>query len=232
MKFIPDIIYEDNHLLVIIKPQNMPVQEDESEDMDLLRGIKQYIKERDNKPGNVFLGLVHRLDRPTGGVMVFAKTTKCASRLTEQLKSHEMKKSYLCVALGNFSQPSGRLSCYLVKDNKNNIVNLATKSDYGAKEAILDYELLESKQNINLVKVDLITGRSHQIRVQMSRQNQTPIYADFKYGDKNHKGNLALWAYKLKFNHPISKKPMVFKVLPDHETMPWKIFENAILQLV
>ena len=213
MKFIPDIIYEDNHLLVIIKPQNMPVQEDESEDMDLLRGIKQYIKERDNKPGNVFLGLVHRLDRPTGGVMVFAKTTKCASRLTEQLKSHEMKKSYLCVALGNFSQPSGRLSCYLVKDNKNNIVNLATKSDYGAKEAILDYELLESKQNMNLVKVDLITGRSHQIRVQMSYHGY-PIYGDMKYGIDNEKIQIHLWCYHLKFKHPTKDQIMEFNYYP------------------
>ncbi|MBQ7880333.1 MAG: RluA family pseudouridine synthase [Clostridia bacterium] len=232
MDFTPDIVYEDNHLLVIIKPHNIGVQEDESKDDDLLNLLKQYIKVRDNKPGNVFLGLVHRLDRPTGGVMVFAKTSKCASRLTEQLKNHEMKKSYLCVVLGTPNQSKARLSCYLVKDAKTNIVNLATKSDYGAKQAILDYEVLEHRADMSLIKVDLLTGRSHQIRVQMSKQNNTVIFGDFKYGDKSHGGNLALWAYQLRFNHPISKKPMVFKVLPDSEKLPWKVFEGTISGLV
>ena len=232
MDFTPDIVYEDNHLLVIIKPHNIGVQEDESKDDDLLNLLKNYIKVRDNKPGNVFLGLVHRLDRPTGGVMVFAKTSKCASRLTEQLKNKEMKKAYLCVVLGKPNQDKARLNCYLVKDSKTNTVNLATKSDYGAKEAILDYEVLDTKSNVSLIKVNLLTGRSHQIRVQMSKQNQTPIYGDFKYGDKAHGGNLALWAYELKFKHPTTQKPMIFKVLPDLEKPVWKVFENELGKLV
>ncbi|MBQ7798811.1 MAG: RluA family pseudouridine synthase [Clostridia bacterium] len=232
MEFTPDIVYEDNHLLVVIKPHNIAVQEDESKDDDLLNLLKNYIKVRDNKPGNVFLGLVHRLDRPTGGVMVFAKTSKCASRLTEQLKNKEMKKNYLCVTLGKPVQDKARLTCYLLKDEKNNVVNLATRSDYGAKEAILDYEVLDNKSNMSLIKVNLLTGRSHQIRVQMSRQNNTVIYGDFKYGDKTHGGNLALWAYQLQFNHPITKKQMIFKVLPDIEHSPWKLFENVIAKLV
>lgn len=232
MDFTPDIIYEDNHLLVIIKPHNIAVQEDESKDDDLLNLLKNYIKNRDNKPGNVYLGLVHRLDRPTGGVMVFAKTSKCASRLTEQLKGHDMQKSYLCVVLGKPNQAKARLNCYLTKDAKTNTVNLATKSDYGAKEAILDYEVLDECADMSLIKVNLITGRSHQIRVQMSKQNGTVIFGDFKYGDKAHGGNLALWAYQLKFNHPTTKKPMVFKVLPDIEKLPWKIFEGSINNLI
>lgn len=232
MEFTPDIVYEDNHLLVVIKPHNIAVQEDESKDDDLLNLLKNYIKVRDDKPGNVFLGLVHRLDRPTGGVMVFAKTSKCAARLTEQLKNKEMKKTYLTVVLGKPNQPKARLTAYLVKDEKNNVVNLATRSDYGAKEAILDYEVLDAKNNMSLVKVDLLTGRSHQIRVQMSKQNNTVIYGDFKYGDKAHGGNLALWAYELKFKHPTTKKPMVFKVLPDVEKLPWKVFETTISKLV
>lgn len=232
MDFIPDIVYEDNHLLLIIKPHNIGVQEDESKDDDLLNLLKNYIKVRDNKPGNVFLGLVHRLDRPTGGVMVFAKTSKCAARLTEQLKNKEMKKAYLCVVLGKPSQDKARLNCYLVKDSKTNTVNLATKSDYGAKEAILDYEVLDTKSNVSLVKVNLLTGRSHQIRVQMSKQNQTPIYGDFKYGDKAHGGNLALWAYELRFKHPTTQKPMIFKVLPDTENPVWKVFESSISKIV
>ena len=232
MEFIPDIVYEDNHLLVVIKPHNIAVQEDESKDDDLLNLLKNYIKVRDNKPGNVFLGLVHRLDRPTGGVMVFAKTSKCASRLTEQLKNKEMRKTYLTVVLGKPNQLKSRLTAYLVKDEKNNIVNLATRSDYGAKEAILDYELLDTNSNMSLIKVNLLTGRSHQIRVQMSKQNNTVIYGDFKYGDKAHGGNLALWAYELKFNHPTTQKPMVFKVLPDVEKAPWNMFNSVISKLI
>lgn len=231
MDFTPDIVYEDNHLLVIIKPHNIAVQEDESKDDDLLNLLKQYIKVRDNKPGNVFLGLVHRLDRPTGGVMVFAKTSKCASRLTEQLKNHEMSKNYLCVTLGKPLQDSARLSCYLVKDAKTNTVSLATISDYGAKQATLEYQVLANYNDMSLVKVKLLTGRSHQIRVQMSKQNNTVIFGDFKYGDKLHGGNLALWAYQLKFNHPISKKQMVFTVLPDTEKVPWKAFVKDINKL-
>lgn len=231
MDFTPDIVYEDNHLLVVIKPHNIAVQEDESKDDDLLNLLKNYIKVRDNKPGNVFLGLVHRLDRPTGGVMVFAKTSKCAARLTEQLKKHDMKKNYLCVVLGKPVQLKARLTAYLVKDEKNNIVNLATRSDYGAKEAILDYEVIGTKANASLIKVDLMTGRSHQIRVQMSKQNNTVIYGDFKYGDKAHGGNLALWAYQLTFNHPTTKKQMVFKVLPDIEKAPWAMFASDISKL-
>ena len=232
MDFIPDIVYEDNHLLVVIKPHNIGVQEDESKDDDLLNLLKNYIKVRDSKPGNVFLGLVHRLDRPTGGVMVFAKTSKCASRLTEQLKNHEMHKQYVCVVLGKPNPDKTRLTCYLVKDEKTNTVNLATKSDYGAKQATLDYEVLDTFKDYSLVKVNLLTGRSHQIRVQMSKQCGTTIFGDFKYGDKAHGGNLALWAYELKFNHPTTKKPMTFKVMPDVDLMPWKAFKDAILGLI
>lgn len=232
MDFEPNIIYEDNHLLVIIKPHNIGVQEDESKDDDLLNLLKKYLKVRDNKPGNVYLGLVHRLDRPTGGVMVFAKTSKCASRLTEQLKSHNMKKSYVCVVVGEVEKPSGRLKAYLQKDEKTNTVRLATASDYGAKEAILDYEVIAVKQGYSLVAVNLITGRSHQIRVQMSKQNKTVIFGDFKYGDKTHKSNLALWAYRLKFEHPTTKKQMQFVTLPNTEDVPWKYFSKELEKLI
>ena len=143
-----------------------------------------------------------------------------------------MKKNYLCVVLGKPQQAGARLSCYLVKDEKNNIVSLATQSDYGAKQAILDYETLDTKSNMSLIKVDLLTGRSHQIRVQMSKQNKTVIFGDFKYGDKAHGGNLALWAYRLQLNHPVTKKQMVFTVLPDIEKTPWSIFDNTISKLV
>ncbi len=232
MKFEPNIVYEDNHILVIIKPKNVGVQEDDSKDDDLLNLLKQYIKERDNKPNNVYLGLVHRLDRPTGGIMVFAKTSKSASRLSEQLKNHDLKKSYLCVVCGTIKDKKGHLECYLQKDEKTNTVRLATASDYGAKDAKLDYEVLGEMQGYSLVKIDLLTGRSHQIRVQMSKQLKTVILGDYKYGDKTHKSNLALWAYKLKFMHPTTKDNMVFTALPDTDTMPWKAFKKEIEKLV
>ena len=226
-----EILYEDNHIIVVEKPQNMPTCEDVTKDLDLLSAVKTYIKTVYEKPGEAFVGLVHRLDRPTGGVMVFAKTSKCAARLTEQLKNHEMSKNYLCVTLGKPLQDSARLSCYLVKDAKTNTVSLATQSDYGAKQATLEYQVLANYNDMSLVKVKLLTGRSHQIRVQMSKQNNTVIFGDFKYGDKSHGGNLALWAYQLKFNHPISKKQMVFTVLPDTEKVPWKAFVKDIDKL-
>ena len=224
----PKIVYEDNHIIVVIKPYNITVQEDESKDEDMLTIIKNYIKVRDNKPGNVFLGLVHRLDRPTGGVMVFAKTSKAASRLTEQLKKHELKKKYFCVVNGIPQLKVGELTTYLKKDEKSNTVKIVPKFEQGAKEAILNYSVVAQNEHMSLISVDLITGRSHQIRVQMSTQLNCPIVCDFKYGDKEHKGNLALWAYELSFAHPTTKQAMKFKVAPDYKNSPFKIFEKEI----
>ena len=224
----PKIVFEDNHILVVIKPQNIAVQEDDSKDEDMLTILKNYIKERDNKPGNVFLGLVHRLDRPTGGVMVFAKTSKAASRLSSQLKSHKLKKKYYCVVNGKPQIAEDRLTTYLKKDEKTNTVSIAPKLEDGAKEAILEYKLIANKGNFSLLDIDLITGRSHQIRVQMAKQLNVPIFGDFKYGDKLHGGNLALWAYQLTFEHPITKQLLKFKVAPDYENPGFKLFENEI----
>ncbi|MBQ8615442.1 MAG: RNA pseudouridine synthase [Clostridia bacterium] len=224
----PKIIYEDNHIIVVIKPHNISVQEDESKDPDMLTIIKNFIKERDKKPGNVFLGLVHRLDRPTGGVMVFAKTSKAASRLSKELKDKNLRKHYLCVVNGKPQIASNRLVTYLKKDEKTNTVKIAPKFEDGSKEAILEYELIESKSKYSLIDVNLITGRSHQIRVQMSSQLNTPIFGDFKYGDKEHGGALALWAYELTFTHPTTKENMRFTVAPDYSNPAFKLFEDAI----
>lgn len=232
MKIEPKIIYEDNHIIVVIKPYNISVQEDESKDIDMLTIIKEFIKERDKKAGNVFLGLVHRLDRPTGGVMVFAKTSKAASRLTEQLKKKELKKKYLLVVNGRPQIASNRLVTYLKKDSKTNTVSIAPKLEQGAKEAILEYHVMETKDKLSLIEVDLITGRSHQIRVQMAKQLNLPIYGDFKYGDKEHAGNLALWAYELKFTHPVSKQDMKFRVAPDYTNPAFALFENSIESII
>ena len=212
----PKIIYEDNHIIVVIKPHNISVQEDESKDPDMLTIIKDFIKARDNKPGNVFLGLVHRLDRPTGGVMVFAKTSKAASRLSKQLKDKQLKKHYLCVVNGKPQIAEDRLVTYLKKDEKTNTVKIAPKLEEGAKEAILEYKIVETKDKFTL------------LRVQTSAQLNTPIFGDFKYGDKSHGGNLALWAYQLTFVHPITKENLKFKVAPDYKNPAFKFFEETI----
>lgn len=226
------ILYEDNHIIVVVKPYNISVQEDDSKDPDMLTEIKAFIKERDNKPGNVFLGLVHRLDRPTGGVMVFAKTSKAASRLAKQLKEHSLNKRYLAVINGVPQQKFDKLTTYLKKDEKTNTVYIVPKLETGTKEAILEYNVVASKKGISLVEINLITGRSHQIRVQLSGQLNAPLFADFKYGDKLHKGNLALWAYKLSFNHPITKQNLVFVAEPEYTNSVFVNFKNEIEKLI
>lgn len=232
MNIEPKIVYEDNHIIVVIKPHNISVQEDESKDIDMLTIIKNFIKERDKKAGNVFLGLVHRLDRPTGGVMVFAKTSKAASRLSKQLKDKQLKKRYLCVVNGKPQLATNRLVTYLKKDEKTNTVKIAPKLETGSKEAILEYELISNKGKFSLINVDLITGRSHQIRVQMSSQLNLPIYGDFKYGDKEHGGNLALWAYELNFVHPTTKENMKFAVMPDMNNAAFEYFKDDIEKMI
>lgn len=228
----PKIIYEDNHVIVVIKPHNISVQEDDSKDPDMLTIIKDFLKKRDNKPGNVFLGLVHRLDRPTGGVMVFAKTSKAASRLSKELKDKQLKKHYLCVVNGKPQLQTNRLTTYLKKDEKTNTVRIAPKLEEGSKEAILEYEVVANKDKFSLINVNLVTGRSHQIRVQMSGQLNCPIFGDFKYGDKEHGGNLALWAYELTFTHPTTKENMRFTVAPEYSNPAFKFFEKEIEKMI
>lgn len=219
------VLYEDNHLLVVVKPQNMPVMEDSSKDDDLLNVLKNWLKEKYQKPGDVYLGLVHRLDRPTGGVMVFAKTSKAADRLCAAIREREVEKNYLAVINGSLKNESGELVNWLKKNPNTNMVYIATSLTEGAKKAVLKYRQLESKGAITLVKVSLETGRSHQIRVQMAAQN-CPLFGDVKYGDKLSKGsNLALWAYELKFTHPVTGDSMVFVAYPPEDKEPWKKFE-------
>lgn len=215
-----DVIFEDNQILVVVKPQNLPTQADNSKDEDLLTKLKNYLIEKYNKPGKAYLGLVHRLDRPTGGVMVFAKTSKSATRLCNQIKTDEFEKTYFAVVEGTPRFAQSRLTNYLKKDEKNNIVTLCTQYEDGAKEAILDYQVLESKNGTSLVKIQLQTGRSHQIRVQMANIG-CPVVNDAKYGKSKPKGNLALWATVLKFFHPVSKQCLTFKVIPPADQAPW-----------
>ena len=219
-----NVIYEDNHVIVVIKPQNIPTQADESGDKDMLTIVKEYLKEKYNKPGEAFVGLVHRLDRPTGGVMVFAKTSKSATRLSEQIRNDEMSKKYVAVTLGVPKQPKMQLVNYLLKNAKTNSVSVVPELTTNAKKAILDYELKDVQGKYSLVDVDLHTGRSHQIRVQLKHIG-CPIMGDIKYGGNEVKGcNLALWAYELKFVHPTTKQKLTFKVYPPAENPPWRLF--------
>lgn len=205
-----EVLYEDNHLLVVNKPINIPMCEDSSKDLDLLTMSKEYLKEKYNKPGNVYLGLVHRLDRPVSGVCVFAKTSKAASRLSKEVSEHSFKKTYLAVVNDNGLKDKDTFKDKLLKDTSKNIVRVDDKG----KEASLDYEVLNRKDNLALVKINLHTGRSHQIRVQFSSRNHA-LWGDQKYNKEAKVGEqIALHAYKLEFIHPVSKEVLTFKCEP------------------
>ncbi len=222
----PIILYEDNQIVVAVKPQNVPTQSDSSGDADFLSIIKEYIKVKYNKQGNAFIGMVHRLDRPTGGVMVFARNSKAAERLCKQIAQGEFDKKYLAVTVGTPRDRRAKLVNWLVKDEKENKVRVVLAKTEGAKNAELDYRVLEANEKIALLDVNLYTGRSHQIRAQLSHMGN-PVFGDAKYGgDVLAKGhNLALWAYQLTFMHPTTKQTMVFKVFPPLEKTPWKYFQ-------
>ena len=220
----PEILYEDNHILVVMKEQNLASCPDESGDENLLDLLKDYLKRTYDKPGNVYLGLVHRLDRPTGGVMVFAKTSKAAGRLSEQMKTGDFEKRYLTVLNGAPNPESGKLVNYLKKNTINNMVYLSTEGTDGAKYAALDYRVLDKKGALALIEVKLHTGRSHQIRVQFAGIAH-PVYGDMRYGGEFAiKGRLALWAYSLAFTHPVTKERMRFLSEPPADETPWKFF--------
>lgn len=219
------ILYEDNHVIVVLKPQMVACCPDESGDYNLFDCVKDYLKEAYNKPGNAFLGLVHRLDRPTGGVMVFAKTSKAAARLSEQMKNGGFEKKYYAVLCGAPSKKKAVLENYLRKNSINNTVYVCTQTEEGAKFASLEYEIKQEKAGLSLAEITLHTGRTHQIRVQTAAIN-CPVYGDMRYGgDKAVKGRLALWAYSLRFKHPTTGESMKFMIEPPKEETPWKFFE-------
>ena len=220
------VIYEDNHIIVVEKPVNIPSQGDKTGDEDMLSIIKKYLKEKYNKPGEVYLGLVHRLDRPTGGVMVFARTSKAASRLSEQIREKQMHKKYLCIVDGKMENTKGSMKDFLLKNEKTNTSKVVKEGTKNAKEAILDYEVVKYNEEINMsvVKVDLHTGRHHQIRVQFSSRGHS-LSGDQKYGTRGRGKGLALWAYSLSFLHPITKERIEFEDYPE-VTGSWKILES------
>jgi 23S rRNA pseudouridine1911/1915/1917 synthase len=215
------VVYEDNHLLVVEKPVNIPVQEDSSHDQDLLTLLKAYLKTKYNKPGNVYLGLVHRLDRPVGGLMVFAKTSKAASRLSDQLRTSQITKEYLAVVVGSPGQ--GIMEDYLIKDEQNNTSYISNSKQ--GKLARLKYETIAQNDQYSLVKIQLLTGRSHQIRVQFSSRNH-PLWGDQKYNQHAKPGQqIALYANELAFNHPITQAKMQFELQPTQQ--PFSSFKKG-----
>lgn len=222
-----NILYEDNHIIVVVKPVGIPVQQDKTGDMDMLAIIKDYLKEKYNKPGNVYLGLVHRLDRMVGGVMVFAKTSKAASRLSEYIRQKNVKKRYMAIVNGTL-EVNGKyvkLENYLVKNEKLNMSRVVDKNRKNEKElknvklATLEYcakkNFEYNNKKYTLVDIDLHTGRHHQIRVQFSNI-AAPLYGDIKYGkDVNKVGQkLALWSYYLSFFHPTKDEYLEFEYKP------------------
>lgn len=212
------VLFEDNHLLVVEKPVNVPMQEDESKDTDLLTLAKAYLKDKYDKPGNVYCGLVHRLDRPVGGVVVLAKTSKAASRLSESVRIHAFSKTYQAVLVGKLPQEH-ILKDHLYKDEKTNMTKVVSEAK--GKYAELSFKVLKTNGNHHKVEIDLVTGRSHQIRVQFASRG-CPLWGDARYNPQAKPGQqLALWAVKLSFPHPTTKEILTFESQPP-QTDPWK----------
>lgn len=216
------ILYEDNHLIAVVKPPNLLTQSDCTGDPNLLDQVKAYIKARDHKPGNVYVGMVHRLDRPVGGVLLFAKTSKAAARLCKLIAGDQAGREYLAV-VGGQAQGQARLTNYLLKDTRINQVSAYDHPVEGAKEAVLDYRQLAQKNGLALLTVRLHTGRSHQIRVQLSHAG-LPIYGDVKYGS-GEKTGIALWCCRMTIIHPVKKVPMTFTSYPSY--YPFSIFDEV-----
>lgn len=212
---MPDIVFEDNHLLVISKPANMLTQSDNTGDESLHEWGKAYIKEKYQKPGEVYLGLVHRLDRPVGGLVAFARTSKAASRLSEQLRSHHMEREYLAVVTGSSLPDNATLHDWLEKDEATGNVRVTNPHKAGAQEAKLAYRVLarDAQHDTALLHVRLQTGRKHQIRVQLAGSGH-PIVHDMRYGQGVRGESIALWGAVLRFDHPTRKVPLCFLSYP------------------
>ena len=217
------ILYEDNHILIINKNVGQLVQGDKTGDKSLLELLKSFIKERDQKPGNVFLGLVHRIDRPTSGLVIYAKTSKALSRLTQMVKNREIKKTYWAIVPKEIIPQSQTLTHYLKKNEKNNKAIVYNKETDGAKKAILNYQIIKNLDNYMLLEIDLQTGRHHQIRAQLSKIG-VPIKGDLKYGAprSNPDGGISLHARSLKFIHPVSKEQIKITAPTPKKDNLWK----------
>lgn len=226
-RFEIPVLYLDNHLLVAVKPANLPAQADSSGDDDLLSILKRYIGEHFNKPGNVYLGLVHRLDRPVGGVMVFARTSKAAARLSETFARHAQDRRYLAVLQGELTG-ARTLEDDLLKDGRTGMVRAVRPGTPGAKHAQLDTRPLAVRDGRTLAEVRLYTGRSHQIRVQHAHAG-FPLWGDARYGGGRPGQQIALWAYALTLKHPTRDEELSF-VCPPPDDGAWTAFRAEIAE--
>lgn len=220
------IVFEDNHLLIINKKAGQLVQGDKTGDASLLDLIKDFIKKRDQKTGNVFLGLVHRIDRPTSGLVIYAKTSKALTRLTQMVKNREIKKTYWAVVQKTTIPQSQRLVHYLQKNEKTNKATVFIKATDNAKESILNYQIIKVLDNFQLLEIDLETGRHHQIRAQLSKIGAA-IKGDLKYGAarSNPDGGIHLHARKLEFTHPVTKENLEITAPVPQNDAVWKACE-------
>lgn len=239
----PKVIYEDNHIIIVEKPQGMLSQSDKTGDPDMLTIVKSYVKDKYDKPGNVYIGLLHRLDRPVGGVMAFARTSKSASRISRQIREGEFNKTYLAVVNGIVALGEGFIKSLIKKDTKLNrsAVVAADGSDDASdsgmkqKEARMEYEVLErdADRRLTLLRLKLLTGRSHQIRVQLSSIGH-PVLGDVKYAGKyctdkrKTVKSVALWAHTIMLTHPVLKNRMEFTSAPP-DVFPWNLFEGVCI---
>ena len=224
-RFAVDVLYEDNHLLVAVKPPNLPAQADRSGDDDLLSILKRYIGNKYQKPGNVYLGLVHRLDRPVGGVMVLARTSKAAARLSAAFAAHAQDKRYLAVLQGTMPGEM-TLEDALLKDGRTGMVRVVAPDTPGAKSARLSTRPLSAREGLTLTEVTLYTGRAHQIRVQHAHAG-FPLWGDARYGGGQPGQQIALWAASLAVEHPTRHETMRFSA-PPPEDGAWRLFDREI----
>lgn len=222
----PTILYEDNHVIVAVKPPNLLTQGDQTGDENLLDQVKAYVKETYQKPGEAYIGLVHRMDRPVGGLLVFARTSKAASRLSEQVRAHELNRQYVCIVEGEAPDQFTYVD-YLAKDEENNrVAVLPAYLKLQGKEAILHGRTVARRDGLSLVAIQLETGRAHQIRAQMQHHG-FPLWGDNRYGNGKRGQQIALWGFRLSFTHPVSKEQMLF-IAPTPEEKPWLLFEREL----
>jgi 23S rRNA pseudouridine1911/1915/1917 synthase len=222
------ILYEDNHIIAVNKTHHDLVQKDSTGDQALDDKVRQYLKEKYNKPGDVFLGVVHRLDRPVTGVVLFARTSKALSRLTKMFREGEMKKTYLALVKNEPPNEYGRLIHYLVRNAKQNKSYCSDSPGPGSKQSILNYRILNRSNHYILLEIDLETGRHHQIRAQLSFIG-CPIKGDLKYGfpRSNPEGGISLHAWRIRFVHPVTKNEVLIKAsAPDGDRL-WNVFESS-----
>lgn len=223
-----EVLYEDNHIIIVNKTPGEIVQGDKTGDKPLVETLKEWIKEKYAKPGNVFCGVVHRLDRPVSGLVVFAKTSKALSRMNEMFRNGEVKKTYWAITRNRPPKQQDTLTHYITTTERNNKSYASTTPKNGAKEAVLSYRLIASSERYHLLEVNLMTGRKHQIRVQLSAIGCT-IRGDLKYGDKrsNPDGSISLMARHISFIHPVSGKAIdVTAPVPANDNLWQAITQN------